>query len=87
MTNQMVIRLEPELKRKVNELAKAEGKNISQVVRELMMQYVRDRDISGYIDDLWARIGTKLRNRAMTPEDIERIIGEVRRNESDPSSH
>jgi len=78
MSTQMIVRIDPELKTKVNNLAKAEGKNISEVVRELLEDYVKDRDIGLYIDDLWKRIGTKLESRGFGPKDISRIIQEVR---------
>jgi predicted DNA-binding protein len=55
MPTQMIVRIDPELKTKVNNLAKAEGKSISEVVRELLEDYVKDRDIGLYIDDLWKR--------------------------------
>jgi hypothetical protein len=74
----MIVRIDPELKTKVNNLAKTEGKNISEVVRELLEDYVKDRDIGLYIDDLWKRIGTKLESRGFGPQDISRIIQEVR---------
>jgi predicted DNA-binding protein len=35
MTPQMIVRIDPELKTKVSNLAKAEGKRVSEVVREL----------------------------------------------------
>ena len=78
MTSQMIVRLDAELKAKVNNLAKAEGKSVSQVVRELIEGYVRDRDISSYIDDLWERVGDKLAARRVKPQDIQRAIREVR---------
>ena len=78
MATQMIVRINPELKNKVNKLAKAEGKNVSEVVRELLEDYVRDRDISFYIDDLWERIGGKLKSRGYTLNDIHRVIREVR---------
>jgi len=74
----MIVRIDPELKTKVNNLAKAEGKSISEVVRELLEDYVKDRDIGLYIDDLWRRIGTKLTSRGFGPKDIERVIQQVR---------
>ena len=52
MTTQMIVRINPELKNKVNSLPKAEGKSISEVVRKLLEDYVKNRDISLYIDDL-----------------------------------
>lgn len=78
MSTQMIVRIDPELKSKVNNLAKAEGKNISEVVRELLEDYVKDRDIGLYIDDLWKRISTKLTSRGFGPKDIKRVIQEVR---------
>ncbi|MBW2038053.1 MAG: CopG family transcriptional regulator [Deltaproteobacteria bacterium] len=78
MATQMIVRIDPELKTKVNSLAKAEGKSVSEVVRELLEDYVRNRDIGSYIDDLWKRIGTKLTSRGFGPEDIQGIIQEVR---------
>jgi hypothetical protein len=74
----MIVRVDPELKTKVNNLARAEGKSISEVVRQLLEDYVRDRDIGSYIDDLWQRIGTKLTSRGLGPEDIQGVIQEVR---------
>jgi len=78
MATQMMVRINSDLKNKVNNLAKAEGKNVSEVVRELLEDYVRDRDISFYIDDLWERIGGKLKSRGYTLNDIHRVIREVR---------
>ncbi|MDA8163957.1 MAG: ribbon-helix-helix protein, CopG family [Desulfobacteraceae bacterium] len=78
MTTQMIIRLDDELKEKVNKLAKAEGKNASIVVRELLEGYVKDRDISAYIDDLWRRAGGRLKAKGVNPEDIARAIREAR---------
>ena len=78
MTTQMIVRINPELKNKVNSLAKAEGKSISEVVRELLEDYVKNRDIGFYIDDLWQRIGDKLTSRKIGPKDIQRAIQEVR---------
>jgi len=78
MATQMLVRINPELKNKVNNLAKAEGKNVSEVVRELLEDYVRDRDIGFYIDDLWERIGVRLKSRGHTIKDIQRVIREVR---------
>ena len=80
MTTQMIVRLDPELKTKVDNLAKTEGKSVSEVVRELLEEYVKNRDIGSYIDDLWGRIGTKLASRGLCPKDIQRAIQEVRTN-------
>ena len=79
MATQMIVRVEPELKAKVNNLAKAEGKSVSEVVRNLLEEYVRDRDIGLYVDDLWERIGGKLTARRVKPQDIQGVIEKVRK--------
>ena len=78
MTTQMIVRINPDLKNKVNNLAKAEGKSVSEVVRELLEDYVKNRDIGLYVDDLWQRIGDKLISRKIGPKEIQRAIQEVR---------
>ena len=78
MNTQLIVRLEEELKSKITKLAKAEGKTTSQVVRELVRNYVQERDMEGYIDDLWARIGTKLKARNVRRRDIARAVRNVR---------
>jgi len=79
MTAQMLIRMDPELKNKITRLAMAEGKNTSEKVRELIEDYVKEHDISTYVDDLWSRIGKKLRSRGKTPDDVARAVKEVRK--------
>ena len=78
MTTQMIVRIDPELKNKVNNIAKAEGKSVSAVVRELLEDYVKNRDIGLYIDDLWQRIGDKLISRKIGTKEIQSAINEVR---------
>jgi hypothetical protein len=79
MTEQMIVRIDPVLKAKVNKLAKVEGKNVSEVVRELLEDYVKSRDINSYIDDLWGRIGGKLAEKGFKSGDINNIIKEARK--------
>ena len=69
MSTQMIVRINPELKNKVNRLAKAEGKSVSEVVRELLEDYVKN---------LWHRIGDKLVSRKVGPKDVQRAIQEAR---------
>ena len=78
MTEQMIIRIDPKLKSRISALAKAEGKNVSQVVRELIEDYVRTRDIGPYIDDLWNRIGGKLKSRKIGAREIKKAIKKAR---------
>ena len=78
MTTQMIVRIDPILKNKVSNFARAEGKNISEIVRELLVSYAKNRDIGFYIDDLWSRIGTKIKKQGFGSDDIDSIIQKVR---------
>jgi predicted DNA-binding protein len=78
MSSQMIIRIEPELKDKVSCAAKAEGKTTSEVVRALIEEYVRDRDIGAYIDGLWDRIGERLKSKGVTKKGVAKAIREAR---------
>ncbi len=74
MTTQMIIRIEPTLKNKVSNLAKSEGKNLSELVRELLENYTKERDMGAYIDNLWDSIGQKLYQENINKSDIEEAI-------------
>jgi len=78
MTTQMIIRIDPTLKNKVSNFAHAEGKNVSEIVRELLESYVKNRDIGSYIDDLWSRIEIKIKKQGFGSDDIDSIIQKVR---------
>ena len=78
MSRQMIVRIDPALKSRVENCARAEGKNVSMVVRELLENYVINRDISSYIDDLWNRIGAKIRKQGISADDIDAIIKQIR---------
>lgn len=76
---QMIIRMDPELKDKLNRLARTEGKTTSQMVRELIENYIKEHDISSYIDNLWGRVGKKLKSKGVTPTSIDKAIKDVRK--------
>ncbi len=78
MDAQMIVRMDPKLKAKVHNFAKIEGKSVSEVVRELLEEYVKNRDIDSYIDNLWERIGGKLASSGFGPKDIKGVIRDVR---------
>jgi hypothetical protein len=67
------------MKKRLNRLARVEGKTTSQVVRKLIEDYIKERDIGPYIDDLWDRIGGKLRGKGISQRDISGAIKESRR--------
>ncbi len=78
MATQMIIRVEPGLKNKVSQLAKSEGKNLSELVRELLVKYTKDRDMNAHIDNLWDRIGQNFSQNKVSEADIEEAIKQVR---------
>ena len=78
MATQMIIRVEPSLKNKVNQLAKAEGKNLSELVRELLEKYTKERDMGAYIDNLWDKIEKNFTENNISEENIEEAIRQVR---------
>ncbi len=79
MATQMIIRIDPKLKDRLNKFARLEGKTTSQLVRELIENYIKERDIAAYIDDLWDRIGEKLKAKRVKPSDIDDAIEAVRK--------
>jgi predicted DNA-binding protein len=79
MSDQLLIRIDPDLKERLERLSRAEGKTTSHMVRELIRDYVKDRDIAGYIDGLWERIGRKLGARGVKPSVIGKAITDIRK--------
>jgi len=49
------------------------------MVRELIENYIKERGIITYIDNLWGRIGGKLRATGVSQRDINRVIKESRK--------
>ncbi|MGZ5478511.1 MAG: ribbon-helix-helix protein, CopG family [Candidatus Aminicenantales bacterium] len=78
MSDQLLIRIDPDLKERLERLSRAEGKTTSHMVRELIRDYVKDRDIAGYIDGLWERIGRKLGARGAKPSVVGKAIADIR---------
>ena len=79
MSTQMIIRIDDTIKAKFAKLAKAEGKTTSHVVRELIQDYVQDRDMGAYIDDLWSRIGADLTASGDTARKVASAVRAARR--------
>jgi len=78
MEKQMIVRIDTELKERLSRLARNEGKTTSQMVRELIRDYVKERDIGAYVDELWRRIGAKLTSRGVRPADVSKAVAETR---------
>ena len=78
MTTQIIVRVDSDLKSEAMRIARIEGKSLSNVVRQLLQEYVQNRDIAAYVDDLWDRIGEEVRAAGYRPQDIPGIIRDVR---------
>jgi hypothetical protein len=79
MSDQLLIRIDPDLKERLDRLSRAEGKTTSRMVRELISDYVKERDIAAYIGGLWDRIGKKLGARGVRASDIGAAIAKSRK--------
>lgn len=80
MDTQMLVRIDAEIKDKLTRLARKQGRSTSSIVREILAEYVEQRDIEGYADDLWDRIGGKMRAKGSGPGDVTASIAAERRN-------
>jgi predicted DNA-binding protein len=74
----MIIRLDPSVKNKLALLAAREGKTPTQVVHEQIDRYIRERDTSVSIDDLWERTQRKLASRGAKSGNMVPIIRSYR---------
>ena len=78
MSAQMLIRIDPEIKEKLATLARYEKKSTSRLLREIIEDYVKERDIAAYIDELWVRIRRKLESKGVKEDDVAAVTREVR---------
>ena len=82
MAEQLLIRVDPELKRKLSRLATMEGKTSTQIVRDLIEDYVKRRDVGSYIDALWERIGRALKSVGAGTKDVAKAVREARKSKA-----
>lgn len=78
MSSQIMVRIDDDLKNQAARLARAEGKSLSELVRTLLEQYSRERDMAAYTDDLWRRIGERIDISAKDPSNLDAVIRDVR---------
>ena len=78
MTKQLVLRIDDKLKSQFARLAKSGGKTTSELLRELMEKHIKEHDISGYVDELWKRIGNQMKSSGAAAENINDYIAEIR---------
>ena len=78
MAVQMLIRISSDTKDSLTKIARNEGKSTSQVVREIIEEYIQNRDIGIYVDNLWSRIGNKLKSKGIEQKDITEMVRQAR---------
>jgi len=78
MGDQLVIRIDRKTKEKFYELARMEGKSASEKVREMVETYIRTMDIGPVVDDLWERVGLKMKKKGIREGDIRKATRDVR---------
>ncbi len=78
MAESILLRLDHDLRERVVQCARYEGKTVSQLIRQIIFNYVQERDISGHIDSLWVRIGKQLDGGSTPSQKIDRVIKQVR---------
>ena len=79
MATQTEIKIDSEVKDRLNMLARMEGRTPNRSVRELIEDCIKERDTHAYIDDLCGRIGGKLGPKDLKQRDINRVIEEARK--------
>ncbi len=79
MSTHWMIRIEPELKERFGRLARLEGKTTSRMIRDLVEHYLEERDIRAYMDDLWTRVGGRLKSKGVKPSDVSRAVRQIHR--------
>ena len=79
MTTQMMIRIDSAVKDRFMRLVRREGKTASQAIRDVLESYVEEHDIASYVDDLWGRMGRRMKAKKVTPKKIIKAIQDVRR--------
>jgi hypothetical protein len=74
----MVVRIDEDTKKRFLRTARMEGKSASEKIREMVEDYLSQNDMATVVDQLWERIGSRLRLEKVTDEDIDKAIRDFR---------
>jgi len=75
---QIVVRIDKETKQRFGRLVRMEGKSASEKIRNMVDEYISRNDLPTVVDDLWERIGARLRDRGVTEKDVGRAVRDAR---------
>lgn len=78
MQSQLIIRVDSNIKSKFQKIARMEGKTTSEKIREMMNDYISQKDFAASVDRVWDKITTEFKKRGVTDNDIDMAIKEVR---------
>jgi predicted transcriptional regulator len=74
----MIIRVDSNTKSKFQKIARMEGKTTSEKLREMMKDYIAQKDFAAAVDRVWDKITIEFKKRGIAESDIEKAIKEVR---------
>lgn len=78
MQSQIIIRIDSNIKSKFQKIARMEGKTTSEMIREMMMDCIAQKDFAAAVDKVWDKITVEFNKRGITDKDIEKAVKEVR---------
>lgn len=78
MGSQILVKIDKDKKEKFYSLVRMEGKSASAKIREMIEDYIAKTDVSYVIDNLWSRIGLKMKDKEYMEVDIEKMIKDAR---------
>jgi len=78
MGNHLIVRMDDETKMKFQRLSRMEGKTASEKIREMIESYIQKSDVGALVDDLWERIGRRIREKGFKERDIPKVLRKVR---------
>ena len=83
MKEQLIVRIEENLKKRLKIVSRREGQSMSEKVIELVEDYVSQNDFPHLVDRVWEKISDDLRGRGFRPENVGEVIEEARRDEGE----
>jgi predicted DNA-binding protein len=70
MQSQMIIRVDSNTKSKFQKIARMEGKTTSEKLREMMKDYIAQKDFAAAVDRVWDKITIEFKKRGIAESDI-----------------
>ncbi len=83
MKEQLIVRIDEDLKKRFKRTSMREGKSMSDKVISLINDYVSQNDFYLLVDRVWEKIGKDLREKGYSQNSMEEVIKEVRESKSE----